>query len=113
MKAISLLILLAACSHRQPDDTLAGSLSRQLQQCYHESDSIFMKPPVEGKIVYEITTSPEGKISEAKILESDFTKDRNFEACITGQVKRYKYPKSPENKEMKHIQPLNFTAAIR
>lgn len=88
MKAISFLFFVSiACSSHQPDESPTGKFKRQLQQCYEESDSINKVPPVDGEMKYLLKVEANGTVKEAKILESSFDKDRNFEACVTGQMK--------------------------
>lgn len=111
MKGISFILFAAvACSSHQPDESPTGKFNRQLQQCYEESDSIKMSPPVSGYMKYHLLVNADGSVKEAKILESAFNKDRNFEACVTGQMKRGIVQTIPEHKsgEAVYITPIKF-----
>lgn len=111
MKATSLIFfILTGCSSYNQPKTPNEKLGRQFQQCYQESDSAFKKPPIEGKINYQLLVRGDGTVKEAKILESVFTHDRNFEACVTGQLKSYKFHPSIDGESYVQYQPLNFTA---
>lgn len=111
MKGISFLFifLLSACASNNEDPTPNGKLARQFQQCYWESDSIFAKPPVEGVMKLKVTIDPQGKADSVKILESAFSKDRNFEACVYGLLKSFPYEPAKDGKDYFYDQVINFT----
>jgi hypothetical protein len=115
MKAISLLLLLAACATHEPDTSPTAKFNRQLQQCYEESDSINETPPISGSMTYRLDVKKDGTVKAADILKSDFKKDRNFEACITGQMKRGIVATVPGHKAdvEEYIIPVNFKPVKR
>lgn len=110
MKGISLffILFLSACATDHKDMTPNGQLSRQFQQCYWESDSIYAEPPVQGKMKLKVKVHHTGKAEEVKIIESAFAKDRNFEACVTGLLKRFPYNPSKDESPYYYDQEIDF-----
>jgi len=111
MKAISLFLFLSvACSSQPKDESPTAKIKRQIGQCYEESDSIRMSPPLAGDIKYKLNVEAQGRVREAKILSSDFSKDRNFEACVTYQIKNGTLQTALDHKAgfQEYIIPLSF-----
>ncbi len=75
MKAISLLVVLVACSHKE-----RPLQERQLIQCYLESDTYMEKKPIDAKM--SINVSEMGIVLSAKVISSS-EKDANFNACLS------------------------------
>lgn len=75
MKAISLLVLLLACSHNE-----RSLQERQLIQCYLESDIYTQKKPFEANM--SITLSEMGTVTHAKVLNTS-EKDPNLNTCLS------------------------------
>jgi hypothetical protein len=75
MKAISLLLLILACSHK--DRPLQ---ERQLIQCYLESDTYTAKKPFDAKM--SVNVSEMGTILSAKVVDAS-VKDPNLNSCLS------------------------------
>lgn len=112
MKAISLLVLLMACStYQSSGDPIQDALAkrqRQLTQCYLESDSYKGKEVTEtGTMTVGFTIDPEGNVRAERILGTDF-KDPNLHVCVLGVVDKTPFDK-PKNGESIHVtQPIRF-----
>jgi hypothetical protein len=59
------------------------------------------------KLVLELIISSNGKIKAVKIVTSPF-KDRNTEQCIIEKVKKWKFPATQGNREVKATVTLVF-----
>lgn len=111
MKAISLLVLLAACSSKPSVLTIQESLESkrdEFRQCYLESNSYQGRhAETKGRISVQFLINSEGKSYQEKIAETSF-KDANLDACIIGVLKLIKFtpPKAGETIEVK--EPINF-----
>ena len=114
MKGINFLLLafLFSCSHRDPmaSHPIQGPLNARYEsyrQCYLESE-IYRgrKNPPPGQMEIEFVIKPDGKVSTARIKESNMPKDPNFEVCVIGQIKAIHFPAV---KTETHVsQPINF-----
>jgi hypothetical protein len=113
MKAISLLMMLAACSTKgmRPDPLQDPFEARKekIRQCYTESESFTKKIP--GSMEIWVLIAPDGSVKEAKILKTDF-KDPNFSACILGQLKKLTFPIEDKRHFLEIKQPLRFVTGI-
>lgn len=106
MKAISLLLLLAACATHEDHMSSEARLQRHLQQCYLESDSLTNLKS--GRIKFGLEMKSEGTVKTVKILESAFKDDRNLEACVTGIMKQAFMKPPIKDQDFEVIQSINF-----
>lgn len=106
MKETSLLFfLLLSCSSHTPHDPL----TRQLRQCYTESDSYTGKEgKVQGKMTVKLLVTPNGKVKECKIVQSDFPGDYNLNACVQGVFKSTQLEKTDSGHMAELIRPVTF-----
>lgn len=87
-----LFLFLVNCSHAEnPLDAAEKKLNRMVQQCYEESDSYDRtgKDQRTLELRYEITAA--GDVERSQVTHSEF-KDANLLACVTGVVRKVKYP---------------------
>ena len=112
MKVISFLFFLAfiGCAHKESKDPIQGPLEAkqfQYRQCYLESDSFKGRSsPPPGQMVVNFKITKEGKVEDEKIIESNFPKDPNFEACVLDQIRQVQFGKFDTKTEV--TQPINF-----
>jgi hypothetical protein len=108
MKGISFFIifLIFSCSTSTvPRETRL--LNESLRQCYVESDSYSGKEKqVLGKMTVNLILDSEGRTKECKIVTSDFKKDPNLHACVSGIYKK-SIIANPE-KKFEMTQTINF-----
>ena len=107
MKAISLLILLAACSHMkklEEQHKERPQYENNLIQCYMESDTYMEKKPFDAKM--RMMISDLGTVTDAKVLSTS-SKDPNLSACLhyvmmgAGRALQLGEKAGPKEKEFK------------
>lgn len=118
MKGINFLFLvfLFSCAHKDPmgSHPIQGPLNARYEsyrQCYLESEIYRGRknsPP--GQMEVEFLIMPSGKVSTAKIKNSNMPKDPNFEVCVVGQIKAINFPNVKE--ETIVTQPINFLPVV-
>lgn len=110
MKGISLLVFLMACSSPKKEsdpirEVFMGRIEKY-RQCYLESEQYQGRHEKKtGQLKVWMAVNEKGIVKEAKILETEFKKDPNFEACILGQLKQLKFK---NDTPLEITQPLHF-----
>ncbi len=100
MKAISLLLLVMACSHKE-----RPLQERQLIQCYLESDIYTEKKPFEANM--SINISEMGTVISAKVLNSS-ERDPNLNTCLSYVIMGAGRPFQMEGKTGPIVKTLKF-----
>ncbi len=103
MKAISLLIILLACSHKE-----RPLQERQLIQCYVESDTYTAKKPFEANMSLNI--SELGTVLSSKVLNAS-EKDANLNACLNYVMMGAGRPFQMEGMSGPYLKTLKFSPA--
>ncbi len=112
MKAISLLILLAACSSHEPKydpiRTVMETKQDEYRSCFLESESYKGRDTNEkGVVMVAFTIDKDGKVTDEKIAETAF-KDPSFHACLLEQIRGLKFTPPKDGGYIEVLQPINF-----
>lgn len=111
MKAISLLILIVACSSREPKDPYAfigqglQSKAPELRECYMSSPNYLRNEGAEIRSKIEFELQLDGTTTNHKVLDSSL-KDKKFDDCLVTKLKSLKYP--PQKESVIVEQAFNF-----
>ena len=94
------------------DAVVSEGLSKEtvlniVQKKIGEIELCYLGSEPRGKLVLELSISPSGKIKAVKIVSSPF-KNRNAEQCIIENVKKWKFPATQGNREVKATVSLVF-----
>ncbi len=100
MKAISLLILLAACA--SPKEDLAKVAEVPLigkhpgiRECYFDSPNYLKNPGAEVGMKVEFEVNQDGTTKDHKVLSSTLP-DEKFKKCIVDSLRSLQYPPQKE-----------------
>lgn len=111
-------IAVGSVSAPASDSVLEGSLSREeieaviranlakIKACYERR--LQAKRGLAGRVMTRFTITPEGRVSTAGIQNSDLG-DGPTESCITGEIRRWKFPLPRGGGEVKVSYPFVFT----
>ena len=100
MKAISLLLILAACASQpkeDPEKAIAVPLIGKhpgIRECYTNSSSYLRNEGAEAMLKVEFEVNKDGSTMNHKMLSSTVNEPR-FHACIINSLKTLRYP--PQN----------------
>lgn len=112
MKAISLLLIVAACSSNRPKVDPHSwitepllKLSPEMRNCYLNTSHYISKSGEPIRTVVEFDIQKDGSTSDHKVKESTL-QDEKFKACMISKLKTLKYP--PQTEVIGITQPYNF-----
>lgn len=99
------------------DPVIAGGLSQQevqaviranLNQIRHCYEQLLQRSPSsQGKVKVSFVVQPNGRVGSAKIVSSDIS-DSVMRGCVTGKVKRWKFPNPRGGKSVTVNYPFVF-----
>ena len=107
MKATSLLVLLLACSSRQPDHIRQKmlDLEPEYQRCYKESETFKKKEKRGFKLAFSINTDG---TTEGHKLVDQVGFDRKMDDCFLTVMKKLQFQPHPKGQAISVSQPFNF-----
>tara|TARA_B100000029_G_C17261548_1_gene846490 strand:- start:81 stop:467 length:387 start_codon:yes stop_codon:yes gene_type:complete len=77
----------------------------QIRRCYEQL--LQRSPNAKGEITVKFIVTKEGRVASASIKESSI-KDSRMKSCITGKIRRWKFPKPIGNKPSIISYPFTF-----
>jgi TonB family protein len=83
--------------------TLPAGLSRDsvlplIQKRMHDLEKCSWETEPGGKLVVELTVSPDGKVRNAKIISSSW-KNGKAEQCVLTQIGKWQFPPAGDDRE--------------
>jgi hypothetical protein len=107
MKAISLLLLLIACTSRQPDQIKQAMLDLypEYHPCYVQSETF--KKKEKRSFMLSFTINPDGSTTAHKLYDT-VGFDRKMDECFLAVMKTLRYKPNTDGQTIAVTQPFNF-----
>ena len=87
---------------------ISGVIRRNLNQIRHCYERLLQRQPdIVGKASVKFVIKPNGLVGSVNIVRSDIS-NRSFRSCISGTIKRWKFPKPRNNSSVTVNYPFAF-----
>jgi len=77
---------------------------KQVRYCYQQA--LFKQPKLAGRLVVRFDVTPQGKIEELLVTESNLTVD--MQSCVAETIRTWEFPPSDSDESVSVVYPFTF-----